>query len=100
MLRQRAQYLCKYCHTQEKWQYVPFTVDHIVPIHLGEKSDIENLALACFHCNRHKSARITAFGPLTEVKTGLFNPRHQNWSEHFIWSNDRLRVVAEPLSPP
>lgn len=30
-VRQRAMYLCEYCHASEQWQYVPFTVDHVIP---------------------------------------------------------------------
>jgi hypothetical protein len=30
-VRQRADFLCEYCHTNERWQYVRFTIDHIVP---------------------------------------------------------------------
>jgi 5-methylcytosine-specific restriction endonuclease McrA len=28
-VRQRANYLCEYCHASERWQYVSFTVDHV-----------------------------------------------------------------------
>jgi len=34
-VRRRAQYLCEYCHTAEQWQYVPFTVDHVLPLAQG-----------------------------------------------------------------
>jgi HNH endonuclease len=34
-----------------------FTVDHIVPLAQGGTTILENLALACFHCNRRKSIR-------------------------------------------
>lgn len=26
-----------------------------------------------------------------EIK--LFNPRKMNWKDHFVWSNDRLRII-------
>lgn len=29
-VRQRANYLCEYCHASEKWQYVAFTIDHVI----------------------------------------------------------------------
>jgi 5-methylcytosine-specific restriction endonuclease McrA len=51
-VRQRAKFLCEYCHANEHWQYVRFTIDHVAP---NEDDSIENLALACFHCNRLKS---------------------------------------------
>ena len=47
-MRRRAQALCEYCHTAEQWQYVPFTVDHIVPLAQGGTGTLENLALPVF----------------------------------------------------
>ncbi|MBI3653215.1 MAG: HNH endonuclease [Acidobacteria bacterium] len=46
-LRQRANFLCEYCHTDETWQYIPFTIDHIMPVSEGGEDNAENLALAC-----------------------------------------------------
>jgi len=31
-IRQRAKHLCEYCHASEKWQYVRFTVDHMLAL--------------------------------------------------------------------
>ena len=93
-VRQRAKYLCEYCHASEQWQYVPFTVDHIIPLSLGGNDNLENLALACFHCNRRKTNRVTIALPETSEEVSLFNPRKDNWSEHFIWSADGLLVVG------
>ncbi len=59
-VRQRAGYLCEYCHTAEQWQYVRFTVDHVIPLKQGGSDAFDNLALACFHCNRRKAAKSTA----------------------------------------
>ena len=56
-VRRRAGYLCEYCHASEQWQYVAFTMDHIVPLSQEGSSDVDNLALACFPCNRRKSDR-------------------------------------------
>jgi hypothetical protein len=94
-VRVRANYLCEYCHTAEKWQYIPFTVDHILPITEGGANDLNNLALACFHCNRRKSNLITAIDPDTNEPVALFNPRQHSWSDHFCWSQDRLRITAK-----
>lgn len=94
-VRQRARFLCEYCHTAEQWQYVPFTVDHVIPLKLGGTNDLENLALACFHCNRRKSDRVTAVDPLTNEEVPLFNPRQDEWSRHFIWSADCLSIVGQ-----
>lgn len=94
-VRQRARFLCEYCHTNEQWQYVPFTVDHVIPLKLGGTDDVENLALACFHCNRRKSDRVTAVDPQTNEDVPLFNPRQDEWNHHFIWSADCLSIVGQ-----
>ena len=94
LVRGRAQHLCEYCHTSEQWQYVRFTIDHVIPLSQGGTDDAENLALACFHCNRHKAGRLTAVDPDSGETVLLFNPRQQPWADHFAWSPDGLRVVG------
>lgn len=93
-VRTRAKYLCEYCHTSEKWQYVPFTIDHVIPIAQGGSDELDNLALACFHCNRQKSDRMTGIDPITNEEVPLFNPRQQQWATHFVWSSDALQVIG------
>ena len=85
-VRKRANFLCEYCHTSEQWQYVRFTLDHVLPLESGGGGDLENLALACFHCNRRKSNKSAAIDPESGSLVALFNPRTQLWSEHFFWS--------------
>jgi hypothetical protein len=94
LVRQRAGGKCEYCHAFERWQYVPFTVDHVVPIAEGGPDDPTNLALACFHCNRRKADLLTALDPGSEMQVPLFNPRQDEWSDHFVWSADGLQVVG------
>lgn len=93
-VRRRAGFLCEYCHTDERWQYVPFTVDHVRPLRLGGTDDLDNLALACFQCNRRKSDLLSAPDPETSTSVPLFNPRLQSWSEHFAWSSDMTQIVG------
>jgi hypothetical protein len=93
-VRRRAEFLCEYCHASEKWQYVPFTVDHFVPRSQQGTDSIENLALACFHCNRKKSNKITAIDPQLSKEVPIFNPRTEHWYKHFIWSADGLRIIG------
>jgi hypothetical protein len=93
-VRKRAHLLCEYCHTSEKWQYVRFTVDHIVPVTRGGTDTQENLALACFHCNRRKGQTVTALDPDSCEDVSLFQPRQHLWREHFIWSTDRLYLIG------
>ena len=86
LVRQRANHLCEYCHTAERWQYVRFTIDHVIPLSQGGSDDLDNLALACFHCNRRKADKLTALDPDSGAEVALFNPRRDDWREHFIWS--------------
>lgn len=93
-VRERAGYLCEYCHTSEQWQYIPFTVDHVIPLSKDGASGVENLALACFNCNRQKSDRLTAIDLESGAEVPLFNPRTHNWRQHFIWSKDTLLIIG------
>jgi predicted subunit of tRNA(5-methylaminomethyl-2-thiouridylate) methyltransferase len=93
-VRRRAKYLCEYCHAAEQWQYVTFTVDHVIPLSKNGTDTLDNLALACFHCNRRKSNKITAIDPELKSEITLFNPRKQEWNEHFIWSSDKLKIIG------
>lgn len=81
-VRSRANYLYEYCHTSEKWQYVRFTVDHVIPPTLSGTDDIQNLAPACFHCNRRKSNKISAVDLESGQEIALFNPRNEVWQNH------------------
>jgi HNH endonuclease len=93
-IRQRAQGLCEYCHALEEWQYVRFTIDHIQPRSQGGSDDLNNLALACFHCNRKKYDKTSEIDPETGIESQLFNPRRNLWAEHFIWSSDQLQLLG------
>ena len=85
--------MCEYCHTDETWQYIPFTLDHVTPVSSGGATTRENLALACFHCNRRKGNATRAVDPVTQQNVPLFNPRMQTWLEHFVWASDGLEIV-------
>lgn len=93
-VRKRAKFLCEYCHASEQWQYVSFTVDHVIPLTKGGTNSIDNLALACFHCNRQKSDKLKAFDEQSLSEVPLFNPRIDSWQEHFIWSTDTLSIIG------
>ncbi len=66
-VRQRANGLCEYCHAIEKWQFVQFTIDHVMPVSQGGSNNLQNLALACFHCNRKKYVKSSAIDPETGI---------------------------------
>ena len=60
-------------------------VDHIIAEKHAGKTELENLALACFHCNNHKGPNIAGLDPDTRALTRIFDPRHDSWKEHFTW---------------
>jgi hypothetical protein len=94
LVRQRADYLCEYCHSSEEGSTTRFTIDHRQPRSLGGLDDIDNLILACHRCNMRRYNFMTAFDPQTGSTVPLFNPRFDLWFEHFSWSVSGLRIVG------
>jgi hypothetical protein len=84
--------LCAYCHTPEALTVTTFEVDHIVPVSQGGETSLDNLCLSCPSCNRHKGARQAVSDSQTGKSVPLYHPRHQVWSEHFVWSDDGTRL--------
>ena len=83
-IRQRAKGQCEYCQAQELIG-VLLVVDHIKPLSYGGETDLENLCLACFHCNSYKSDFRIGIDLETRLESPLFNPRRDRWSDHFLW---------------
>lgn len=92
----RADNCCEYCRLPSSAGTLPFHVDHIIPIKHGGSDNIDNLCLACFKCNAHKSHDLGGFDPLTGNLTRLYHPREQTWNEHFFIQAD-MRI--EGLTP-
>ncbi len=80
---QRAGHRCEYCHAPEVIFNFPFEVEHIVPRAAGGRETQGELALACRSCNVHKAARTAVTDSLTRTIIRLFNPRTDQWTEHF-----------------
>lgn len=81
---QRSNNRCEYCLLQADDEPIfPHEIDHIIAEkHEGQTVE-DNLAYACFYCNRFKGTDLTSIDPLTGEITPLFNPRMQVWSDHF-----------------
>ena len=86
-VRERANYLCEYCHSPERLSANRFTVAHIIPKSLQGSDDISNLALACRRCNERRYNFVAGIDPETQEIVPIFNPRQQKWEEHFIWTD-------------
>ena len=92
-VRQRAQGLCEYCQTSEVI-VVEMVIDHILPETSGGKTILENLCLSCISCNSYKRDFQFGVDPNTGESVGLFNPREEEWREHFTWSVDGSLVIG------
>ena len=65
-------------------------VDHVIALkHQGETS-ADNLAYACWRCNRLKGSDLGSFDPDTGEFAFLFNPRSQLWAEHFTLADGQI----------
>lgn len=86
LVRARAQNRCEYCGLhQDDSPLIPLQVEHVLPKKHAGSDDFENLAIACIDCNLHKGTNIAGLDPETRKLTPLYNPRIQDWDEHFVW---------------
>jgi hypothetical protein len=72
-------------------------LEHIIPKALGGLDTEENLWLSCRLCNEAKGIQTEAIDPETETVVPLFNPRTDQWVEHFSWSEDGARVLGRTV---
>lgn len=94
LVADRALHRCEYCHAPELVFNFPFEVEHIVPTSRGG-ADIEmNLALACRSCNLRKGSRISEIDPESNTQVRLFNPREDQWQEHFQVNSETGLIVG------
>jgi HNH endonuclease len=93
----RARYCCEYCGYPEAASSTPLEIDHIIPEARGGRTSLNNLALCCRSCNLHKHVKTEAADPMTGEIVPLFNPRTQQWSEHFVL--DRNTGEIRGLTP-
>jgi len=58
-IKQRDNYTCQICHNStEKEPNLLLEIDHIVPLSMGGKTEVNNLQTLCWKCNRSKGAKI------------------------------------------
>lgn len=91
-VRERASDLCEYCHSPERLSANRFTVDHLTPKSLGGSDDLNNLALTCRRCNERRYNFVAGIDPETQELVSIFNPRQQNWKEHFVWTDNGVMI--------
>lgn len=84
LVRQRADDRCEYCHLpQAAAPFLTFHVEHVQAQQHVMDDSLDNLALACPDCNRHKGPNLTTVDPSTRKIVRLFHPRQDDWNSHF-----------------
>jgi len=85
---------CGYCLSSQNVIGVRLHLEHIIPLVAGGETKTENLWLACPLCNSYKGIQTEAIDPETGELGPIFNPRTQNWKEHFTWSDDGSEIFG------
>jgi 5-methylcytosine-specific restriction endonuclease McrA len=83
-IRDRAGDRCEYCRLPQAAIKAVLQVEHIVARQHTGSSLEDNLALACDRCNLYKGTNLSAIDPDSGEVVPLFNPRADNWKEHFL----------------
>ncbi|MDA1018338.1 MAG: HNH endonuclease signature motif containing protein [Planctomycetota bacterium] len=108
---ERAGFACEYCRLPQSLATSTFEIDHILARTHGGPTEIGNLCFACPVCNGAKHAQQRARDPESGRRVRLFNPRRDQWTRHFEWSDDigdiigktaigRATAVALDMNPP
>src|SRR5690242_6087305 len=102
---ERAEHRCEYCGVPDTSTFVPHEPDHVTAHQNGDTTTADNLAYACFECNRFKGPNLSSIGPLTRIITTLYSPRTPRVLPAYSPRTPRVLscgtttfVGAEPLS--
>jgi len=87
----RAGQRCEYCRLPTRGQVATFPIDHVVPRSRDGATTLDNLALACPHCNGSKWMHQDGTDAVSGESTRLFNPRMDAWPDHFEWVKTRAQ---------
>ena len=94
LVAKHANFLCEYCLVHEDDTYFGCEVDHIISVKHGGSTTADNLAYACFFCNRDKGSDIGSIVWETNKFVRFYNPRTDRWADHFKLNG----MVIEPLT--
>lgn len=87
---QQAQNRCGYCLLPQLLNPTPLEIEHLLPTAKGGTDEEENLWLSCRLCNGYKGVQTQALDDETDQMVVLFNPRTQDWHEHFEWNQEKM----------
>jgi hypothetical protein len=83
LVAERASFRCEYCRVGESDSNFAFHIEHIISRQHGGSDHSDNLAYSCSICNWKKGSNIASILEEGGVLIPLFNPRKQNWFDHF-----------------
>ena len=89
-----AQWQCGYCRCPQQALPYRLEIEHLLPTSLGGSDVRENLWLSCHRCNKVRSNLLRVTDPLSGEEVLIFNPRQDDWADHFVWEQDGLLVVG------
>jgi hypothetical protein len=92
----RADGICEYCLIHGDDTFFGCEVDHVISEKHGGPTEPDNLAFACYACNRRKGSDIGSVVPESGAFTRFFNPRLDRWADHFALTDEALLI--EPRS--
>jgi hypothetical protein len=90
LIAERAGYRCEYCRVLQYLSAFDYHIEHIIGIQHGGPNTINNLAYCCSICNWKKGPNISTILEFGGAIIPLFNPRTQNWFDHFEVKNGIL----------
>lgn len=82
------------CLSQEDYPFT-FHMEHVISEKHGDETTLQNLALSCPTCNRFKGSDIAGADSKTGEAVFLFNPKLQDWHEHFNLNG----IIIESSTP-
>jgi hypothetical protein len=93
-VRSRAGGRCEYCRLAEEDAFLAHEPDHVIAEKHAGQTTYENLAWACFDCNRFKGSDIASRDPLSGELAPLFNPRSNGWNDHFALEGGTIHPLT------
>lgn len=101
-VRRRAGHCCEYYRLPQAAFLRSFHIEHINARQHGGSKQLDNLALACWHCNLKKGPNLAGIDPRTGQSAALFHPRKERWRDHFsvrIGTFRTLSIEIQGLTP-
>jgi hypothetical protein len=90
----RAGGQCEYCRLHQDDAFEGHEPDHVIAEQHRGPTHLENLALACWECNRRKGRNVASVDPVSAEIVRLFNPRSDQWQEHFKFEGLRIMPIT------